>query len=77
MSSVETTREWDEESSYLFANLISSQDSSNEVAVCVDHKRFLPCRVCMYSKLALTPYSSEESDIKIVRDYQSGSDERN
>lgn len=43
-----------------------------ELIVCVDHKKFIPCRECMYGKLAVTLYSDKETDLKMVKDYQSG-----
>lgn len=39
--------------------------------VCVEHKRFIPCRTCMYQQPAGTPYSNDPADVAEVRDHHS------
>ena len=64
------TPAWENDSSYLFVNLEYNSSDFFEIAVCVDHKKFLPCRECMYGKLATTPYSITPADIEMVKNYQ-------
>jgi hypothetical protein len=40
--------------------------------VCVEHKRHIPCRTCLYQEPATTPYSESTEDMKTVREYQRG-----
>lgn len=54
----------------LFANI--TQKGIDWGVVCVEHKRFAPCRFCLYQTPATIPYSETDEDIKIVRDYQKG-----
>jgi len=59
----------DEKRGLLYAGL-----SLGDVAVCLQHLRFLPCRVCMYDTIATTPYSDRPEDVEIVRLHQTQSD---
>jgi hypothetical protein len=38
--------------------------------VCVEHKKHIPCRPCLYQSPATIPYSETDEDIKMVSDYQ-------
>lgn len=38
--------------------------------VCIEHKRFVPCRTCLYDTVATIPYSETDEDRKIVTEYQ-------
>lgn len=59
----------DGEWGFLYAGL-----SLGDVAVCLQHLRFLPCRVCLYDTAATIPYSDRPEDIEIVRLHQMQSD---
>jgi hypothetical protein len=53
---------------HLFDNI--TQKGYDWGIVCVEHKRHIPCRPCLYQSPATIPYSEQDEDIKIVRDYQ-------
>ncbi len=38
--------------------------------VCVEHRRFIPCRTCMYHSPALLAYSDDPDDVAFVREHQ-------
>ena len=54
---------------YLFKDL---SDDINFGSVCVEHKKFNPCRKCLYGTPALIPYSDKPEDVAMVREYQNG-----
>lgn len=67
------SQSWKEKKDWLFQNIaVPDGDYDDLQIVCVSHKRFIPCRICMYVKVAAIPYSSNLLDVKIVRDYQQG-----
>ena len=74
MSSPKFSDEFERNSSKLYQAL--KRDAQGQVEadliVCVEHKKFIPCRECLYGVLAQTPYSDNAEDIKMVKDYQSG-----
>jgi hypothetical protein len=40
--------------------------------VCVEHRRFVPCRTCMHHSPALLAYSDDPDDVAFVREHQAG-----
>ena len=56
--------------SELFANI--TEKGWDWGFVCVEHKRFVPCRSCLYQTPTTIPYSESEEDMKMVREYQRG-----
>ncbi len=49
-------------------------DGSDDVWVCTEHKRFLPCRACNREPWrTVYPHSCAKRDIEIVRKFQQGS----
>lgn len=56
--------------SKLFANI--TDKGWNFGFVCVEHKRFIPCRHCLYQTPATITYSENDEDVKMVRDSQRG-----
>ena len=53
--------------SKLFDNI--TQKGYDLGIVCVEHMKHIPCRPCLYQSPATIPYSEQDEDIKIVRDY--------
>jgi hypothetical protein len=50
-------------------------EAASTVWVCTRHKRFLPCRPCLYSEVPEAAGrwdSCDPQDVEIVRKYQSG-----
>lgn len=66
------TEAFDQAAQFLFQNVYGSEDE-NDLIVCVEHKRFIPCRPCMYGEPAKMPYSSNPLDVNLVRIHQEGS----
>lgn len=64
---MEFNREWEEKVAWLFSNI---PDDDFVQVVCVEHKRFIPCRTCMYQGPAKVPYSANPMDVKLVRIHQ-------
>lgn len=52
----------DEDAAYLFELPV----------VCVEHRRFIPCRTCMYHSPAVVPYSDAKDDVAAVRAHHTG-----
>lgn len=46
-----------------------NEDDGFTPIVCVEHKKYIPCRPCLYQIPATIPYSNKSEDIKIVRDW--------
>lgn len=63
----EITNEFLRAKDFLFSEI--DGDKFGQV-VCIEHLRFVPCRPCLYSEVALIPYSSKPEDVEIVKDYQ-------
>lgn len=51
----------------LFVNI--TDKGRNFGFVCVEHKRFVPCRPCLYNIVTIIPYSESTEDIQMVRDW--------
>lgn len=67
------TQAWEDKAAWLFQNIPAWEDEYDQPqVVCVTHKRFIPCRSCMYSEVATVPYSANPLDVRIVRDHQQG-----
>lgn len=58
---------------FLFQNIPAWDNEYEQPAiVCIEHKKFLPCRKCMYDEPARVPYSCDPSDVRIVQIHQQG-----
>jgi hypothetical protein len=64
--SMETNESAQELDRYLFSDL---GDDGDDVAVCVEHRKFLPCRACLHGSLAAVPYSSDRAVVEAVRSH--------
>lgn len=67
------SQEWQDKAGWLFQNIPPWETTNDQPpVVCVTHKRFIPCRTCMYAEIAKVPYSSNPLDVAIVRIHQQG-----
>lgn len=48
------------------------EDDGFTPVVCIEHKRYIPCRPCLYQTPAKIPYSNHWRDIKHISDWHKG-----
>lgn len=74
---MEFSQVWEEARDFLFSEvqncghpLFDGWPSCS--VVCVEHKRYIPCRPCMYGDPATIPYSCKNENMIMVGEYQNG-----
>lgn len=65
---------WEDAADFLFSETRNCEHTDRDfcLVVCVEHKRYIPCRPCMYGEPASIPYSCKEEDHIRVGEYQNG-----
>lgn len=64
---------FEEAAPFLFQNIPDWEDEYDQPQiVCVEHRRFIPCRKCLYGAPASVPYSCDPADVEAVNQYQQG-----